>query len=49
MFFAETAKEQPMEQVSAVPEVFLPSRQQGLDDGAGCGDGMTRVLFHRQP
>jgi hypothetical protein len=23
-FFAETAKEQPREQVSAIPEVFLP-------------------------
>lgn len=38
-----------MEQVSAIPEVFLPSRQQGLDDGAGSGDDMSQVLFHRQP
>ena len=48
MFFAETAKEQPMEQVSAIPEVFLSTVHQGFDDRAD-GSDVTRVLFHRQP
>jgi hypothetical protein len=37
-----------MEHISAVPEVFIPSRHHGVDDGAD-GSDMTRALFHRQP
>lgn len=42
-------KEQPKEHVCAILAAFLPSRHQGLDDGAGGGQDMTQVLFHRQP
>jgi hypothetical protein len=48
VFFAETAKEQPREQVSTIPEVFFSTAHQGFDEGAD-GSGVTRALFHRQP
>jgi hypothetical protein len=42
VFVAETAKEQPTERLSAIPEVFLSSRPQGFDDGADGSDVTKR-------